>query len=65
MSNPITTKDLIAITDLALVEQWASTKYRHFYNAIEDKDIKKVMKQASLAHGQMRDLLVDFMEKNK
>lgn len=65
MKNPITTKDLMALNDLTLFEQWASTKYNHFYDAIEDKDIKKVMKDACLSHQNSRDKLIDFMEGNK
>lgn len=64
MKNIITTKDLIALTDLTLFEQWASTKYRHFYNAIEDKEIKKVMKDACLTHQALKEKLIDYMEEN-
>lgn len=65
MKNPITTKDLMAINDLTLFEQWSSTKYRHFYDSIKDKDIRKVMKEACLSHQASRDKLISFMEENK
>lgn len=65
MKQPITTKDLTALTDLSLFEQWASTKYNHFYNALEDKEIRKFMKEACLLHQKQRDLLVNYLEDNK
>ncbi len=65
MKNQITTKDLMALNDLTLFEQWASTKFNHFYDAIEDKDIKKVMKDACLTHQSLRDKLINYMKDNK
>ncbi|MGI5841875.1 MAG: hypothetical protein ACOX6H_01105 [Christensenellales bacterium] len=61
----ITTKDLIALTDLIVLEQWASTKFMHFYTSVEDKEIKKAMKEACLAHSRMHDSMLEYLDKNK
>lgn len=65
MKNPITTKDLMALNDLTLFEQWASTKFNHFYDSVEDKNIKKVMKEACLTHQNLRDKLINYLKDNK
>lgn len=64
MKNPITTKDLMAINELVLFEQWASTKFRHFYDAVEDKKLKEIMKEACLSHADRHDALFEYLKLN-
>jgi hypothetical protein len=64
MKKPITTKDLLVLSELALFEQWAATKYRHYYDAIEDKGLQKLVKEACLLHSDRHEALADYLKAN-
>lgn len=64
MKNPITTKDLGTLNELILFEQWAATKFRDFYDAVEDKNLKKLMKEACLSHSDRHDNLFEYLKTN-
>lgn len=64
MKNPITTKDMLVLNELILFEQWAMTKFRHYYDAVDDKSLKKVMKEICLTHENHHKDLFGYMKKN-
>ena len=65
MKHPITTKDLMVLNELILFEQWASTKFRHYYDEIDDKHLSLIMKDACLSHADRHDRLFDYLDKNQ
>ena len=64
MKNPITTKDMLVLNELILFEQWAATKFRHYYDAIDDKSVKKLIKEGCLAHSDRHEALFDYLQSN-
>lgn len=64
MKNPITTKDLGLLNELCLFEQWAATKFRHYYDMVEDEDLKTMFKEISLEHSERQQLLFKYLKAN-
>ena len=64
MKKSITTKDLLLLNELILFEQWAATKYRHYYDALEEKSLKKVVKEHCLTHSRHHENLFDYVKVN-
>ena len=64
MKKPITTKDLLVLSELVLFEQWAATKFRHYYDAVDDKAIKNLLKEGCLAHSNRHEALADYLKGN-
>lgn len=64
MKNTITTKDLGALNELMIFEQWAATKFRHWYDFIEDENLKELFANACISHNERHDFLFDYLTTN-
>lgn len=65
MKHEITTKDLGALNELMLAEQWASTKFKNLYEMAEDKQIKNMFASICLEHGDRFDTMFEYLNSNK
>ena len=64
MKNPITTKDLGALHELMVYEQWASTKFKMLEELTDDPAIKTMFKNICLKHGTRFDSLYNYLTTN-
>ncbi len=64
MKNPITTKDLGLLNELCIYEQWAATKFRHWYDHTEDEAVKNLFKDLALEHNARFDVLLKYLKSN-
>jgi hypothetical protein len=60
----LTTKDLGALKELITFEQWAATKFKHYFDMIEEEDLKELFESISIAHSERRDALMEFLTTN-
>jgi len=64
MKNPITTKDLGLLNELSKYEQWAATKFRHWYDFVDDPNIQKLFQEFTLEHNARFDALYQYLKTN-
>lgn len=64
MKNKLTTKDLGALNELILFEQWAATKFRHWYDMLEDENLKELFAEICISHNKRHDKLMEYLESN-
>ena len=65
MKNPITTKDLGALSELMLFEKWAAVKFEMFESWVEDAELKKMFKSIYQKHQSRAQALLDYLIQNK
>lgn len=64
MKNQITTKDLGVLNELILFEQWAATKFRHYYDMVDEEDLKELFRNVCLEHNERHDALFNYLKDN-
>ena len=64
MKHPITTKDLGALNELMIFEQWAATKFRLLYDRTEEESIKTFFQEICLSHSARREDLYAYLKNN-
>ena len=64
MKNPITTKDLGALNELMIFEQWISTKFRMLYDHTDDEVLQDMFQNLCLDHAQRREMLFKYLQDN-
>lgn len=64
MKKPITTKDLGAIHELCLFEQWAATKYKALYDMCGDQEVKDLFEKYCLQHSEQLKVMYQYLKTN-
>lgn len=64
LKHPITTKDLGALNELIIFEQWAATKYKFLQELTNDSDCQKLFKKLCKEHEIRRDSMLKYLKSN-